>query len=798
MSDSYKNVIETIEECDLDTFLATRTKQLASSAHLGTHDIIVMEKQYIRKGLLSLVANNSPSKVYHHNVVGLEIDPAFLCSYVHSLLKTQDLAPITYRGEYKTTKIVCCTYDAISRCDLRVSINIPGSTSISSIHVDSFETSSPSEEQWNQASHCSFCRFSLPIPVPNSVVLSYDYKYENNIIAQIKKEFARLLRIGLWKNQDSLIDSNHPVFILLSTYFSTSFKLRAGIDFFSSLCLSFPCSSVYWCQLLQRVGRINEGILFVRKLVKEARDEGLELPYFYAYFANLLQEISIDLNTKINSNDGSDEVESLKSQRKSILEESFSIAHVAFSLHSCLFTALSLAQCLVSQELYGQAVVVLNNVGVISENDVLLFGFNDSISSQLENLSGNNESNYTQPSSVSPSIKILIDWAQELENLIDSPSDSINGFKRIVYDFFIKLIHHLGYVDFKNLIAGLFPALIPESNDDEVLEEEEEDLIIEENVDAEGVVSRDESQEEEAQVAELGEQEIVTETVVQEEKEEVKDEAKEEECTEERVESAQDETVEEVKSSKDDENNEQDTLITPDSPPQTPSLPTGSPSVLNELLEYYSIIPTSNSQPSQLLHLILYSVFHDISVYNEWRVEESKRKEEFERSVSRSQTPNSEGVGSFSVLSTRDLQSIIPDTSSFYLWLKRAIVSRRLLYFNESVYAFRTSTGISYSLLGWTSLGEIFSQTALAKECLICLNVVIKKYFRVDHDWTAAQIVDLVGKISPAIKKPFFRIISHFGLQHVRDEMLTISDLSPVFDYLCHECVRFKTFGFDF
>ncbi|KAL0242400.1 hypothetical protein GEMRC1_004963 [Eukaryota sp. GEM-RC1] len=715
MASSFSGIIETIENCDLDTFLSNRTKALAAHTHLGAHDVIVVQKTYVRSGLLHGILGDSPSSVYWHTCIGLEIDPSFICSHIHSLLKSQEPAPITYRGEYKINKVVMATYDPISRSDLRVAVQVPGSTALSAVQVDSLESSDPTDEQWRNAALASFCRYSLPLNLPSTHVLYYNYKYEANIINDLKSSMRTLQKIGIWRN-NKIIDSNHPVLISLFTYFSTSSKYKTGSDLFYHVSFECPAALIFWLKFQVMVDKFVEGLSFTRNAIQNIGEDGPALPYLWASFANVLFDYYQGL-VSAGKRDNSSEV---KEKSSEVLKECLQWANDGFVHSQSLYCTLALAQPLAALGKFSTSLTLLNQSDEVSSVDNLLF-MNDAPFSQLVLYKSDDESSFTSPATLLPFLSIALDWVEEVESQTEDVSDSLDGFKKSVYDFFIKVVHLIGYPAFEMTVSTVFPDFVKQTEQESPAEEEEKE---EEKATDEGEEEK-EMKEEDEDVGEDAETE--GETPISRHK-----------------------------------------LLSDDD-------------VCEIISKLHIEDSTEVSRPSDLLSLVLHSIFFDIKIYNDWRLEEGQRKHDLDRSSSR-RNSTSDSVGSLSSVSSKNALSLLPDTVSFNLWMKRGVVSTRLLYFNEAVYAFRTATGLCFSLKAWVSLADIFARTGMLKETLICLNVVVKKYFRIMDDYSASDIVQMVGCIPNSVKRPFYRCVARVGLQEVFDEMLTISDLSPLLD----------------
>ncbi|KAL0208048.1 hypothetical protein P9112_010635 [Eukaryota sp. TZLM1-RC] len=756
MSESFAQVIETVENCDMDSFLAARTKSLASEpTGLGLHDTIVTEKFYERKGLLSTVLGNIPTQIYHHSVLGLHIDAPYICSHVHSLLCTQEPAPITYRGEYRIGKVVVCIYNPISRVDLRVIIQVPGSTSFQAVHVDSLEVSEPTDQQWKEASIASFCRKSMPHDVYSAELLYYGYKYEAQLVKLIKDNIQDLVKIGQWKKEDQVVDCNHPVFTYLYRYFSNSFRISAALEVFYSISKTYPAANVYIFKLYQSINRPKEAFKF---LLDNMLDIGDEYIYLKAFVGSALldhhgallnqqyrlkkeraqkEEEEGQKEEEVGQKDGAEvtqkeEEENLQQQEEEgqkeeevgqkdgaevtqkaeeegqkddsleisdCFEKAFAIAQSLFSNNfhrNSLFITLFLSKtlCLIGKP--EKALVLLNNVKL----DQLELGLFDDFSPFYSNLIEINvdDVNLTSPSSISSPIKLYSDLIGEIK--LHRESESVMSFElkshqRAIFDNLIKLIHSLGLVGFKSLLESVFTGF---------------DLDL--------------------------------------------------------IEVSQSET------------------------PKTDEEKLFDYSQFD--LDFEHDLPIS---PSKMLKYVISTVLHDIKIYNDWRVEECGRREAYDHTISE-RAQNSDGIGS-GQLNSKDLGALTLDQNSLDLWLERANVSLRLSYFNEAVFGYRTCTGLAFSLYSWLQLARVFAHTLHLKETLICLNVAIKKYFRINEDTSPADVVDLVGSMPFELKRPFLKLVSSVGLQAVRDAMFEISDLSPFFSDLAHEIVRYKCIGFD-
>ncbi|KAL0246841.1 hypothetical protein GEMRC1_008047 [Eukaryota sp. GEM-RC1] len=261
------------ESCSLHEFLSSRSQQLVDSRGLGTQDIAIIEKQHTKKSILSRSSDSPhPVVLFWQTLSGFEIDEGAIFFHIHTLLKESE----SHHKDMQVISATIASYNPISQTDLRVHSLETGSPTISFIDVHSNEEVEKCDETlWNETRISSFAG-----------------TFEEETIPILLSSLTQLLSI-------SPINSNHPVFVNLSDYFSKYMKDKAGLDVFSHIIEHHPAALPHWLKLQIKSDSFSDAFDTISQSQSDQSDA-----WFYAHLANVLYDRSVYLASKDMKEDG--------------------------------------------------------------------------------------------------------------------------------------------------------------------------------------------------------------------------------------------------------------------------------------------------------------------------------------------------------------------------------------------------------------------------------------------------------------------------------------------------------------
>ncbi|KAK9719239.1 bud site selection protein, variant 2 [Basidiobolus ranarum] len=292
MSETLKDVPEIFEN-ELKESLNVRTEGLAAYRELGPPDLCHVLKSSGKQGIKEIGS-------YHH-VMGIDASSsASLAAYINSLTYSLD-DPHGWFGKGAAWKIssgVYCCYNAFSRVDVRVEVNIPGGVS-SYVVNQAGEKSEAKSETWHEAHISSILRSFLYSDDENYRLLGLrkldpisNLNTEKRFLESAERVFFKGWQLGSDPMVQVATNAHNYLTDGLMKYFNQSSRFETAATFFEKLYTKDPEVSAL---LAQSYFGMDEEIKGVRALHHALKKNNMSYPLLHVQSDFLLRKKQMDI-----------------------------------------------------------------------------------------------------------------------------------------------------------------------------------------------------------------------------------------------------------------------------------------------------------------------------------------------------------------------------------------------------------------------------------------------------------------------------------------------------------------------
>jgi tetratricopeptide (TPR) repeat protein len=831
MSEAVKGIPEKIET-SAGAILSARNVLLRSSAmpELGPPDLIILTKKWRRKLVPGLFSNYTLST--YHFAIGRDMSSlASVASYFSLLVGQQDEPSALAGGTYQIVKGTYCSWDPFAQQDLRAEMSIPGS--VAAVCVTKTGTKSvPTTRTWRHLFVASLLR-SLQVDVYRSVPCLQDWNFLSN--SQIEAQFLGQLA-HVW----SIPWARTHCGTLIGKYFLDCARFTQMLAFFEEREGEYPSAALQIALVYQRVGmpeKAVEALLAALKKLSTKHPDALPLLVELSGCYLLVR----DKFSKEEKDGG--ESSSASTEGRNLENHALLAAQKAVELGPENTQAwIALAKAYVSVASYDAALLALNYCP-ISRSSIQAGGKKDLVPRYV-----------VGEKTTTPSVLRQIDW-----NLVDDveikEKDALSAASfspdgGAAYGVLVSLLLKLGWEGLLELRSSVFVMTAAEAGDGESVSKEEEEEKEEKEKEKEGArddadhnhdqewmevtavltalidqlcvddddavvfngaevavdleaetVDRtllvDESAEAMFNSPVLGRRESsasvsngdvrtnvspalrrpeIADTSLEagEEEENQVDQQVEEEINEQIVEEVLEEVLQ-VVVREDARNPESEAEKEKDAMDETGTPPKLEASVVESVKKRKKVIC------AKWLDIMTHALYEDVVAYSDWADDARKAAERSKASPMRSGTAES-------------TKAEVTGEGSASLWMSRALLAKRLNRELECERAYRRVVEEVWSLEAWRKLLIFYAEGGYRREALLAADT-LQRY----HDSLQPKgQVDKMGPIAASeVTSAVFRLISVYGLQNIREELLRMGQVHPAIRELLLEAVSWKVHGYD-
>eukprot|EP00698_Gefionella_okellyi_P007485 TRINITY_DN1833_c0_g1_i1.p1 TRINITY_DN1833_c0_g1~~TRINITY_DN1833_c0_g1_i1.p1 ORF type:complete len:885 (-),score=226.26 TRINITY_DN1833_c0_g1_i1:152-2806(-) len=297
MSDCIRGTPENVEISEGDALNIRDNSIKASPNSLGPPDMCIIYK-FPMKAVIP-VGLQTPAKVaFFHYVIGADVSSAAaIAAYFGELCNAQEDAWFWATTKWKIAGGTYCSYDAVSQCDVRVDVKIPGGVSAFVVDVHG-KKHSVTEDHWQRVSLCAVLRalegatssvevrdgstttskapkppmvkcVRLLPPIPSPAA-------EQRFLAAVKATYIQGTKLG--SDDGSTAD---PATSRLATgvkkYFMDSRRYTQAVVFFKQLAVEDPASFAHVSDVYFTLGYSADALKVIGEAEKLVKDNAFVL-----------------------------------------------------------------------------------------------------------------------------------------------------------------------------------------------------------------------------------------------------------------------------------------------------------------------------------------------------------------------------------------------------------------------------------------------------------------------------------------------------------------------------------------
>ena len=213
---------------------------------------------------------------FHHSVLGIDtsgIDP--IASYILSLFESSDAFNPLSGGQWKIDAGTYCTWDCFSRTDIRITVLIRASLTVSvhSVSSDGLTSEHVPAEVWEGCAISSFLRCIQDVAGSGSLNVAPNWPSEERI-RHISHSFCKFVpvsdRTGIPNDRRHV--SNTAIHSFCSMLLKR-FRIKSGIELFSSLQSLYPPIVYYIAQAYRMRNQSDTALSVITRALRSTPED---------------------------------------------------------------------------------------------------------------------------------------------------------------------------------------------------------------------------------------------------------------------------------------------------------------------------------------------------------------------------------------------------------------------------------------------------------------------------------------------------------------------------------------------